>query len=193
MSTVVASTASIEIYSFFYIYINIVLGSYKHVHLDSCAAFPVWSSLSFYSTSSSRKCLVGTRVKPVVYVHSRHLQLRGDAAILIKLFSLFLQALGPNSNKILIFTTCILNKNICLSIDDTHILVLKLQLIIFDLFRDYKSFVSGRSPALCLPSLASSFAGWTAWFQKSENSSMDRTQFYAIVKQIEPFHRVVTD
>ena len=71
-------------------------------------------------------------------------------------------------------------------------LVLKLQLITFNLFRDYKSFVSGRSPALCLPSLASSVAGWTAWFW-SENSSMDRTQFFAIVKQIEPFHWVVTD
>ena len=46
--------------------------------------FPVRSSLSFYSTSSSRKCLVGTRVESVVYVHSRHLQLRGDAAILIR-------------------------------------------------------------------------------------------------------------
>ena len=64
-----------------------VLGSSKHVHLDACAAFPVRSSLSFYS--SSRNCLVGTRVEPVVYVHNRHLQLRGNAAILIKPFSFF--------------------------------------------------------------------------------------------------------
>ena len=64
-----------------------VLGSSKHVHLDVCAAFPVRSSLSFYS--SSRNCLVGTRVELVVYVHNRHLQLRGNAAILIKPFSFF--------------------------------------------------------------------------------------------------------
>ena len=64
-----------------------VLGSSKHVHLDACAAFPVRASLSFYS--SSRNCLVGTRVEPVVYVHNRHLQLRGNAAILIKPFSFF--------------------------------------------------------------------------------------------------------
>ena len=64
-----------------------VLGSSKHVHLDAWAAFPVRSSLSFYS--SSRKPLVGTRVEPVVYVHNRHLQLRGNAAILIKPFSFF--------------------------------------------------------------------------------------------------------
>ena len=44
-------------------------------------------SLSFYS--SSRNCLVGTRVEPVVYVHNRRLQLRGNAAILIKPFSFF--------------------------------------------------------------------------------------------------------
>ena len=64
-----------------------VSGSSKHVHLDACAAFPVRSSLSFYS--SSRNCLFGTRVDPVVYVHNRHLQLRGNAAILIKPFSFF--------------------------------------------------------------------------------------------------------
>ena len=74
----------------------------------------------------------------------------------------------------LISTTCILNGSICFTMDGTRILVLKLQLITFDLFRDYKSFVSGRSPALCLPSLASSVAGWRPWFW-SENSSMDRT------------------
>ena len=51
---------------------------------------------------------------------------------------LFLQALSPNSNKILILTACILNISICFSMDGTHILVLMLQLIIFNLFRDYK-------------------------------------------------------
>ena len=51
-------------------------------------------------------------------------------------------------------TTCILNINICFKMDGTHILVLKLQLITFNLFRDYKRFVSGRSSALCLPSLS---------------------------------------
>ena len=133
----------------------------------SCAAFPVRSSLSFYSTSSSRKPLVGTRVEPVVYVHSRHLQLQGDAAIPIlkplslSLFIFFFTSF--NSELKILILTCILNKSICFNMDGTHILVLKLQLITFNLFRDYKSFVSGRSPALCLPSLASSVAGWTAW------------------------------
>ena len=77
------------------------INMYIWVHI-SCAAFPVRSSLSFDSTSSSRKSLVGTRVEPVVYVHSRLLQLRGDAAIPIfnppPLF--FLQALSPNSKNI---------------------------------------------------------------------------------------------
>jgi len=48
-----------------------------------------------------QKILVGTRVEPVVYVHSRHLQLRGDAAILIKPFSFFTSfksELKQNSN-----------------------------------------------------------------------------------------------
>ena len=57
-----------------------VLGSSKHVHLDACAAFPVRSSLSFYS--SSRNCL------------------RDNAAILIKPFSFFT---SPNSNNIYIY------------------------------------------------------------------------------------------
>ena len=83
---------------------------------------------------SSRNCLVGTRVETVVYVHNRRLQLRGNAAILIKLLFV-LQPLGPNSNKILILTTCILNKSICFYMDGTHTLVLKLQLITIDLFR----------------------------------------------------------
>ena len=51
---------------------------------------------------------------------------------------LFLQALSPNSIKILILTTCILNISICFSMDGTHILVLGLQLIMFNLFRDYE-------------------------------------------------------
>ena len=51
---------------------------------------------------------------------------------------LFLQALSPNSNKIVILTACILNISICFCMDGTHILVLMLQLINFHLFRDYK-------------------------------------------------------
>ena len=51
---------------------------------------------------------------------------------------LFLQALSPNSNKIVILTACILNISICFCMDGTHILVLMLQLINFNLFRDYK-------------------------------------------------------
>ena len=92
-----------------------VLGSYKHVHLDACAVPSLisrtvsvdvkhhvyftyllhappfqWDRRSvFIQLSSSRNCLVGTRVEPVVYVHNRHLQLRGNAVILIKPFSFF--------------------------------------------------------------------------------------------------------
>ena len=104
-------------------------------------------SLSFYSTSSSRKSLVRTRIEPVVYVHSRHLQLRGDATIPIITFS-FLQALSPNSNKILILMTCILNRSICFNMVGTHILVLKLQLITFNLLWYYKGLISSCSPAM---------------------------------------------
>ena len=72
---------------------------------------------------------------------------------------LFLQALSPNSNKILILTTCILNNSICFYMDGTHILVLKLQLITFDLFRDYKSFVSA-VPQPCVYLLLQRLGCW---------------------------------
>ena len=61
---------------------------------------------------------------------------------------LFLQALSRNSNKILILTTCILNKSIYFYMDGTHILVLRLQLIIFNLFRDYKKLRFRPFPSL---------------------------------------------
>ena len=66
------------------------MGSYKHVHLDAyicCLSSEIVAQ--FLLTSSSRKSLVGTCVEPVVYVHSRHLQLQGDAAIPIIPFSFF--------------------------------------------------------------------------------------------------------
>ncbi len=61
---------------------------------------------------------------------------------------LFLQALCPNSNKILILTACILNMSTCFSMNGTHILVLMLQLIIFNLFRDYKKLRFRPFPSL---------------------------------------------
>ena len=71
----------------------------------------------------------------------------------------------------------------------THILVLGLQLIILNLFRDYEKlrFRPFPRPCVYLRLQARLLAGRCGFEEKI------RAQFYAVVKQIEPFHRVVTD